>query len=70
MRYSADLAIQVSHIWPQRDVTRRQTNEGSGIVYMTEKAAHKRAQNVIFGLFAAAWLFGRFHIHLFIHLRI
>ena len=50
-----------SQIWPQCDVTRRQTDEGSRIVYITEKAAHHHAQNVIFGLFkpgCLGWLAG------------
>ena len=32
-------------------------SEGSRIVYITEKAVHQHAQNITFGLFAAAWLF-------------
>ena len=48
------------------------TNEGSRIVYITEKAAHQHAQNTTFGLFAAASLFrlsGWFHIHLFLFIK-
>ena len=33
------------------------TNQGSHIVYITEKAAHQHAQNVTYGLVVAACLF-------------
>ena len=39
------------------DVTKRQTNEGSSIIYITEKLAHQHAQNMTFGLFATASFF-------------
>ena len=67
MRYSEDLAIP--GVWNLPSVGRHKetkTNEGSRIVYITEKAAHQHAHNVTFGLFAAVWLFrltGWFHIH-------
>ena len=54
MRFSEDLAMP--------------TNEGSRMVYITEKFAHQHAQNTTFRLFAAASLFsltGWFYIHLF-----
>ena len=51
MLYIEDLAIPgVSNL---ESVWETKPNEGSCIVYITEKAA----QNVTFGLLAAAWLF-------------
>ena len=49
---------QGSQFLSQCDVTRRQrTNEGSHIVYITEKVVRQHAHNTTFGLYAAARLF-------------
>ena len=63
MHYSENLAIQgvsnLASVWRHVEA---KTNEGSHIVYITEKFAHQHVQN-------AVWLFklmGRFHIHLFL----
>ena len=71
MRYSECLAM----IWGLGSgisVTSRgkRTNEGSRIVYITEKLMRQHAQNTTLSLFAASSLFrltGWFHIHLFFH---
>ena len=70
MRYSEDLDIpgvsNLASVWHHWET---KTNEGSGIIYITEKAAHQHTQNITFRLFAAAWLFrltGWFHIHFFL----
>ena len=61
MCLSEDLAIPgVSNLAePHLTVTslETKTNEGSCIVYITEKDAHKHALNATFGLFVAARLF-------------
>ena len=65
MLYSEDLAITGSRIWRHWET---KIGEGSRVIHITEKAAHQHAQNLTFGLFAAAWLLrltGWFHIHLF-----
>ena len=48
---------QGPHIWHKCDVTRRQTNEGSLTVNITEKRARQHAQNTTCRLLAAASLF-------------
>ena len=55
---------QESRIWPRCDVAWRQRRMRT-YIYIVEKAAQQRAQNVAFGIFAAAGLLrltGWFHI--------
>ena len=56
MRYSECLTCYARglEIWHECDVTK--INEGSCIVYITEKLARQHAQNTTSGLFAAASL--------------
>ena len=59
MRYTEDLAIpgvsNLTSAWRQSH-EETTTNEGSRIVYITEKLARQHAQNATFGLFATASL--------------
>ena len=70
MLYSEGLAMpgvwNLAYVWRHKET---KTNEGSHIVYITEKLARKYEQNVTFDLFAAASRFrltGWVHIHLFL----
>ena len=69
MHYSEGLdTTGVSDLASARGHEGKRTNQGSHLIYITEKPVHQHAQNTTFGLFATASLFrftGWFYTHLF-----
>ena len=70
MRYSEGLDIPgVSDLAPACGHEGTRTNQGSCIIYITEKPVQQHEQSTTFGLFVEAslfWLTDWFHIHLFL----